>query len=93
MLVGIAGLTFQVEAGGGLYWLIPAAVASLAGRVVNAWLFLVRQPASPNAPGSQSKPARASVAGRCLGRQVARSLLKKAAGPGVFAGFAFDELG
>jgi hypothetical protein len=23
----------------------------------------------------------------------ARSLLKKAAGPGVFAGFAFDELG
>jgi len=57
VLVGIAGLTFLVKAGGGLYWLIPAAVASLAGGVVNAWLFLVRQPASPNAPGSQSKPA------------------------------------
>jgi len=25
-----------------LYWLIPAAVASLFGGVVNAWLFLVR---------------------------------------------------
>jgi hypothetical protein len=30
-----------VQAGGGLYWLIPAAVASLLGGVVNAWLFLV----------------------------------------------------
>jgi len=42
VLVGIAGLTFLVKAGGGLYWLIPAAVASLAGGVINAWLFLVR---------------------------------------------------
>jgi hypothetical protein len=25
-----------------LYWLIPAAVASLVGGVVNAWLFLIR---------------------------------------------------
>jgi hypothetical protein len=64
VFVGVAGLTFLVKAGGGLYWLIPAAVASLAGGVVNAWLFLVGQPASPNAPGSQSKPARASVADR-----------------------------
>jgi drug/metabolite transporter (DMT)-like permease len=56
VFVGVAGLTFLVKAGGGLYWLIPAAVASLAGGVVNAWLFLVRQPASPHAPGSQSKP-------------------------------------
>ena len=64
VFVGVAGLTFLVKAGGGLYWLIPAAVASLAGGVVNAWLFLVRQPASPHAPGSQSKPARASVADR-----------------------------
>jgi hypothetical protein len=31
-----------MAAGGGLYWLIPAAVASLLGGVVNAWLFLVR---------------------------------------------------
>jgi hypothetical protein len=37
-----AGLTFLLKAGGGLYWLIPAAVASLLGGVVNAWLFLVR---------------------------------------------------
>jgi hypothetical protein len=42
VLVGVAGLTLLVKAGGGLYWLIPAAVASLVGGVVNAWLFLVR---------------------------------------------------
>ena len=42
VLVGVAGITFLLKAGGGLYWLIPAAVASLAGGVVNAWLFLVR---------------------------------------------------
>jgi hypothetical protein len=41
LLVGVAGLTFLVKAGGGLYWLIPATVASLLGGVVNAWLFLV----------------------------------------------------
>lgn len=37
-----AGVTFLVTAGGGLYWLIPAAVVSLVGGVINAWLFLVR---------------------------------------------------
>ena len=42
VLVGVAGVTFLLKAGGGLYWLIPAAVASLLGGVVNAWLFLVR---------------------------------------------------
>ena len=42
VLVGVAGLSFLVKAGGGLYWLIPAVVASLVGGVVNAWLFLVR---------------------------------------------------
>ena len=44
VFVGVAGLTFLVKAGGGLYWLIPAAVASLVGGVVNAWLFLVGLP-------------------------------------------------
>ena len=44
VLVGIAGLTFLVKAGGGLYWLIPAAMASLLGGVLNAWLFLIRVP-------------------------------------------------
>jgi hypothetical protein len=39
---GIAGLTFLITAGGGLYWLIPAAVTSLVGGVINAWLFLTR---------------------------------------------------
>ena len=42
VLVGVAGLTFLIKAGGGLYWLIPAAVASLVGGVVNAWLFLIK---------------------------------------------------
>ncbi len=42
VLFGIAGLTFLLSAGGGLYWLIPAVVCSLVGGVVNAWLFLVR---------------------------------------------------
>ncbi len=42
VLVGIAGLSFLVKAGGGLYWMIPAAVASLAGGVINAWLFLIK---------------------------------------------------
>ena len=41
VLVGAAGLTFLLKAGSGLYWLIPAAVASLLGGVVNAWLSLV----------------------------------------------------
>jgi hypothetical protein len=42
VLVGIAGVTFLVQVGGGLYWLIPAAVASLVGGVANAWLFLIK---------------------------------------------------
>ena len=42
VLVAVAGLTFLLKAGGGLYWLIPAAVTSLLGGVVNAWLFLVK---------------------------------------------------
>jgi hypothetical protein len=42
VLVGVAGLTFLLKSGGGLYWLIPAAVASLLSGVVNAWLFLVK---------------------------------------------------
>jgi len=38
----VAGVTFLLKAGGGLYWLIPAAMASLLGGVVNAWIFLVK---------------------------------------------------
>jgi hypothetical protein len=47
LLVGVAGLTFLLNAGGGLYWLIPAAVASLVGGVINAWLFLVKVTSQP----------------------------------------------
>lgn len=42
VLFDVAGLTFLLKAGGGLYWLIPAAVASPLGGVVSAWLFLVK---------------------------------------------------
>jgi hypothetical protein len=42
VLIGAAGITFLLKAGGGLYWLIPAVVASLLGGTVNAWLFLVK---------------------------------------------------
>jgi hypothetical protein len=42
VLLGVAGLTLLLAAGGGLYWLIPATFFSLAGGVINAWLFLVR---------------------------------------------------
>ena len=44
VLVAVAGFTLLLKVGGGLYWLIPAAVASLVGGVVNAWLFLVKVP-------------------------------------------------
>ena len=42
LFFAVAGITYLVTAGGGLYWLIPAAVTSLAGGVINAWLFLIR---------------------------------------------------
>jgi hypothetical protein len=41
VIVAVAGITLLAKTGGGLYWLIPAALASLLGGVVNAWLFLV----------------------------------------------------
>ncbi|MFY9927606.1 MAG: hypothetical protein WAK82_06340 [Streptosporangiaceae bacterium] len=43
-LVGIAGLSYLVKAGGGLYWMIPAVLAGLIGGLINAWLFLVKVP-------------------------------------------------
>jgi hypothetical protein len=51
VLVGVSGLTFLLKAGGGLYWLIPAAVAGLVGGVVNAWLFLVKVTSQPTGGG------------------------------------------
>jgi hypothetical protein len=44
VLVGIAGLTLMLQAGGGLYWMIPAVLASLISGVINAWLFLLKTP-------------------------------------------------
>jgi len=44
VLFAIAGLSFLIKGGGGLYWMIPAVLAGLIGGVINAWLFLVRLP-------------------------------------------------
>jgi hypothetical protein len=52
----VAGLTFLLKAGGGLYWMIPAVLAGLVGGVINAWLFLVRVPASAEGDGAKSNP-------------------------------------
>ena len=60
LLVGAAGLTFLVRAGGGLYWMIPAVLASLVGGVINAWLFLIKVPADPAA---DTEPAAGSSRG------------------------------
>jgi hypothetical protein len=49
-LTGIAGLSFLLKAGGGLYWMIPAVLAGLVGGVINAWLFLIKVPGS-SVPG------------------------------------------
>jgi hypothetical protein len=46
LLVGVAAVSFLVNTGGGLYWLIPAVAASLVSGVVNAWLFLIKVPAT-----------------------------------------------
>jgi hypothetical protein len=49
VLVGIAGLSFLLKAGGGLYWMIPAVLTSLVGGVINAWLFLLKADGRPYA--------------------------------------------
>ena len=41
-LAGVAGPAFILKAGGGLFRLIPAAMASLPGGVINAGLFLIK---------------------------------------------------
>jgi len=58
VLVGVAGLSFLLKAGGGLYWLLPAVLASLVGGVINAWLFLIRVPAvgAPQPGGYSESP-------------------------------------
>ena len=55
VLVGVAGLSFLLKAGGGLYWMIPAVLTSLVGGVINAWLFLIKVPARQE-PGESRGP-------------------------------------
>jgi hypothetical protein len=57
LLTLVAGVSFIVTAGGGLYWLIPAMATALVGGVITAWLFLVKVTdhtagQSPGAPGA-----------------------------------------
>jgi hypothetical protein len=40
--VTASAASFLLKAVGGVYWLIPATVASLLGGVINAWLCLVK---------------------------------------------------
>lgn len=56
VLVAVAGLSFLLKAGGGLYWMIPAVLAGLVGGVINAWLFLVRVPARSGRDSADSNP-------------------------------------
>lgn len=44
VLVAVAGVSFLLKGGGGLYWMIPAVLAGLVGGVTNAWLFLLKIP-------------------------------------------------
>jgi hypothetical protein len=37
----VAGISFLLQAGGGLYWLVPGVAFSLVVAVVNAWVLLV----------------------------------------------------
>jgi hypothetical protein len=55
VLFAVAGLSFLLKAGGGLYWMIPAVLTSLVGGVINAWLFLVKVPARQE-PGESRGP-------------------------------------
>ena len=44
VLVGVTGISYLAQAGGGLYWIIPAVLAGLVGGLINAWLFLIKVP-------------------------------------------------
>jgi len=74
LLIGIAGLTFLLKAGGGLYWMIPAVLASLAGGVINAWLFLIKVPVEASVPAPGESP-RLRSGTQALGSSSLASLL------------------
>jgi hypothetical protein len=44
VLIVVAGVSQLAGVGGGLYWLVPAAVLALIGGVINTWWFLTRLP-------------------------------------------------
>ncbi|TCN39036.1 hypothetical protein EV644_1074 [Kribbella orskensis] len=47
VLIGVGGVLAAVGWDPGLYFLVPGIVAALVGGVVNAWLFLLKIPATP----------------------------------------------
>jgi hypothetical protein len=67
VLMGIAGVTFLARAGGGLYWLIPAAATSLVGGVINAWLFLIKV-TGPTPSWTPVRLRSAWIGSACTGR-------------------------
>src|ERR1039457_2867612 len=62
-LAGIGGSPFILTAGGRLNRLIRAAMASLPGGVINAWLFLIMVTSQPGGLTGES-PARSGAARR-----------------------------
>ena len=70
--VALAGLTFLLTAGGGLYWMIPAVLASLVGGVINAWLFLIKVPGRAVELSGADGGERGEQDGDAGGRDVSR---------------------
>jgi hypothetical protein len=56
VLIAIASLTFLLKIGGGLYWMIPAVLASLGGGLIKAWLFLIKVPSEASVPAQGEGP-------------------------------------
>ena len=37
----VAGVSLVAQAGGGLYWLVPATIITIAAGLVNTWVLLI----------------------------------------------------
>lgn len=37
----VAGITLLIQAGGSLYWLVPAALIAISAGLANAWVLLI----------------------------------------------------
>ena len=64
----VAGVSLLLEAGGGLYWLVPGVSFSLVVAVVNAWVLLVEVVRCAVRPWPTARPPDGSGTGRGAGR-------------------------